>query len=112
LVSKGFAKQKAFVGGVEMPDLATENWLMPTLMLMMMMMMLLMLMLMLMLLMIIQKMFRMTKQDVRCIPGLRRNTPSWLASQGGPSPMTILFDVAKPPVWSLPSWIGKLWQII
>jgi heme/copper-type cytochrome/quinol oxidase subunit 2 len=85
LVSKGFAKQKAFVGGVEMPDLATENWLMPTLMLMMMMM-VLMLMLMLMLLMIIQKMFRMTKQDVRCIPGLRRNTPSWLASQGAQVP--------------------------
>jgi len=102
LVSKGFAKQKAFVGGVEMPDLSTENWLMPTLMLMIMMMMMI----------IIQKMFRMTKQYVRCIPGLRRNTPSWLASQGGPSPMTILFDVAKPPVWSLSSWIGKLWQII
>ena len=58
MVSKGFAKQKAFVGGVEMPDLATENWLMPTLMMMMMMM------LMLMLLIIIQKMFRMTKQKM------------------------------------------------
>ena len=83
-----------------MPDLGTENWPMPTLMLMMMMMMMVvvvvMLMLMLMLLMLIQKMFRMTRQDVRCIPGLRRNTPSWLASQGGAkkSHEDFLFDVA------------------